>query len=150
MDRELARKRPAIVLKTQPYNRVVPGSGRAIVRDVNKTIVTSQVAEMAARGQVEREYRITKEGGVWVAVVTLKPRRSWLRRNGLRLALTGGALVAFLAALAWAVSALVAALAAALPIVAGFLGVLALLCLLAALSSGSRVIEVVQKVRIKG
>jgi hypothetical protein len=150
MHGELARKSSAIVLKSEPYSRVVPGSGRAVVRDTNRTVVTSRVAELAARGQIEREYRMTRDGGTWTAVVTLKPPRGWWRRNGLRLSLAASATVAFLVGLAWAIRALVAAVAAALPIVAGFVGVLFLLFALAAISSGGRVVEVVQKVKIRG
>jgi hypothetical protein len=82
--------------------------------------------------------------------VVLKPPRSWLRRYGLRISLVAGSVLAFLAGLAWAVRALVLALAAALPVVGGFLLVTVLGLALVSVLSGGRVIEVVQKVKIKG
>jgi hypothetical protein len=149
MDRELARKRAAEVIRAEPRAVSHTAVGKIVIRDGNRTVVTSRASQLYAAGRIEREYRLGRDGQGWVAVVVARAPRSWLRRNGLRLSLAAGGTVAFLAGLAWAVRALVLALAAALPIVAGFLGIVVLGCLAAALTSGGSVIEVVQKVKVR-
>lgn len=153
MDRELARKQPARIIGPAI---VGPGlkSGQARIQHARLDYVTSTATRMYERGQVEREYRLTRQGPNWVATVTFLPRRSWLRRNAVKLTVGGVATLAFLAGVAWAVSLVVAAVAAALPIVGEFLLMLgvgvALLAVASTVLSGGRVIEVVQKVKIKG
>jgi hypothetical protein len=149
MERELARKQPANVITTVPRAVSHTTAGVIIIRDRNRTVVTQQVAKMYGLDQIEREYRLGRDEGQWVAAVVPRAPRSWVRRNGLKLALAASGTVAFLAGLAWAVRALVLALAAALPIVAGFLVCLVVLFGLASLAGGGQVIEVIQKVKIK-
>jgi hypothetical protein len=148
MYRELARKPRGTIITPRPT--VVGLADASIIRGYNRTAVVQEVGRLYAAGRIERDYRLGQnEAGLWIAWTTARAPRSWWRRNGLRGSLVALVAAGALAALAWAVSALVAAVAAALPIVAGFLLVLVVGIALVAVLSGGRVIEVVQKVKIK-
>lgn len=109
------------------------------------------VRGMAKRGEIGHMYELRETARGWeVRAIQIKPAATWWRRNGMFLAVTGALLAGSLAALVWAVAVLVAAVAAALPIIGGFVLVIAIALALCAVSSGGRVVEVVQKVRIKG
>lgn len=147
MDRELARKRPANTTAWVEYPRTItltrPFHQRAeLMKDIRR---------MAKRGEIGHMYELREAARGWeVRCVQLKPRDSWWRRYGLKLAVASTLLAGSLAALVWAVATLVAAVAAALPVIGGFVLVIIIALALCAVSSGGRVIEVVQKVRIRG
>lgn len=147
MNRELARKQPAQVVKAEP-GRVVPVNDHLIIKDTNRTVVVQHVNKLYAEGVISQDYRLALRGDIWVAAVALKPPPSWLRRHGLKL---GGAVLAAacVAGTLWAVAKVVtAAVTALLPFVGMVLGGLLALGLLASMFGGPR-IEIIQKVRIR-
>jgi hypothetical protein len=151
MDRELARKRPAIVLNVQtervPDLKTLPRRDYLEGTFHEKRALMVKVHKMARAGEIGTTYRVRETERGWrVEVIRLREHgRNW-RKVGLitavSLAMAGG--VVWLVALA--LQALAVALAAVLPIllgVAGVVGLLALLALLASLGGGTTINQTV-------
>jgi hypothetical protein len=151
MYQEIARKRPAVVMRerSHPYAMgVVPmaDGARMVLRDRDRGVVSAQVTKMWQAGQIERDYRTSRDGEWFVAVVKLKPHRTWLARHWWKLAIGVAAVVGGTWAVYLAAVALLAVLAALMP----YLFAAMILAVLGAVFGGRRLIEVTQKVRIRG
>jgi hypothetical protein len=151
MYQEIARKRPAVVMRKQshPYAMgVVPmaDGARMVLRDRDRGVVSAQVTKMWQAGQIERDYRTSRDGEWFVAVVKLKPHRTWLAKHWWKLALG----VAAVAGGTWAVYLAAVALLAVLAALVPYLFAVMILAAMGAVLGGRRLIEVTQKVRIRG
>jgi hypothetical protein len=148
MDKEVARLRPAQVVRPAPSE----GAGRTrkaeVIYKPSKTEALGVVRRLHRTGQAGDCYLAQCKDGTWAVKFTrIAPERRrfpWLKLAG-GLGLVAGAL----AALAWAVHALAMAVVAAAPVILGFLGILAAVALVGLLAGGGRVVEVVQKVTIR-
>lgn len=140
MNQELARKRPAIVVNAEPATtRPLPSANKMIIRAASRGQLSAEVTRQWQAGRIERTHRTGRQGGMWIAEVTLKPKRSLARRAALPLAV-GAGIVAVAGVGAWF---LVRALVAVAPLA---LGVLALIVLVGAVTGGSVVVS--QKVTV--
>lgn len=147
MDRELARKSPAKVINSHAINPLERRVGGVTMQEVE-----AKVNYLYRRGQILPEYNLryrtfrpNGKVGQWEAVVTLKPRPSWLRRNGIKLVLIGFGANFALAAGYLLVKLVAMAIVALIPAMIG----IALLLAAASLLAGREVIEVVQRVTIR-
>lgn len=150
MDRELARKRPATIIGPAKVTvQRLEVSRETVIRAESKSALTATVTNLYRDNKIEREYRAAKVSNGWVAVVAMKPPRSWLRRHAAKICWITG-IVAVLALLAWLVDTLIMAVATALAgVSAGALLVVGLGVGFLLLAGGRRTITVIQKVTIK-
>ncbi len=150
MQRELARKSPAQIVKAAP-GKVTELTGTTIIRDRNRTVVVQHVNRLYAAGAIRQDYRLALQGDVWVAAVALKPPASWFRAHGWKIVLAA-AISGTTAGVLWlivrAVTAAVTAMAVLLPYAGMVLGGLVVLGLLSVVFRGPS-IEIIQKVRIR-
>lgn len=141
MLQEVARKRPAVVVSaTAVETRPIPSADKLIIRSPHRGQLAAEVTRRWRAGEIERNYRTGRQGGFWVAEVTLVPDRSWLRRHGLvagLVTLAGLAVVGVIVALVRALAPLLAAL---LPY---FLGLLVLGVVLALVGGGTKITQIV-------
>jgi hypothetical protein len=149
MERELARKRPAVVVNASPVASARAGEF-VIIKAASRGQLAAEVTRRWRAGEIEREYKVGRRGTEWVAACVPKaPRPQWLRPA---LWVAGG--LAGLGLLLWVVKLLLAALSALLATLVGviapfLIGGLVLFVILG-LMSGGRTIEIIQKVKIKG
>ena len=139
MNRELARKKPAIIVDARPVQASMTTTGKVIVGPLPRGQLAAEMSRLWRAGEIERSYSTAPRGSGWIAVATLRPPRSWGRRNGWKLA----AAAAVLALAAWVVSEAVTLLIATAPLL---LAALLVLALAGALTGNG--IRIVQKVTI--
>jgi hypothetical protein len=150
MDRELARKRPAVIVREQSLTvtRHLPRQDFLDRPFHERHALVAQVQQMARRGEISQAWTIRGTRTGWrVDMIRLRePGRRWVKPT----VITGAALVA--AGLVWltllALQALAAAVTAVAPALGGVVLLLVMLGVVAVLTRGSTVIEVIQKVTI--
>lgn len=150
MDRELARKRPATIVQVEPEQTRTLASARVrTIRNANRTVVAAEAARLWRAGLINREYRLARQGDVWIAVVDLKPPQTWFQRNRKKLAFWTGGSLAFLGATALILRAIAQALAALVgPAIAVGGASLLVVVLVTVMGLGTGV-TIIQKVTIK-
>ena len=135
MNRELARKRPAIVISAEPIEaRPIASADTLILRHTNRTQLAAEITRRWQAGEIRRDYDLGRQGNIWVARCRVVPPASRMRRVCVPVLVAGAALGLSGAGL-WL---LTRALVAILPVA---LGVLALLALVAAVSGNTTIIQ---------
>lgn len=136
MDRELARKRPAIVTSataTRPATEVARlGRDQMVVRAETKGALAAEVTRLYQAGRIERAYTSGRRGDIWLARVTIKrgPRKA------LRASLWAAGVLGVLGAVVVLLRLLVEALVPLLPYILGFFGLVILAGAVLALAGG--------------
>lgn len=134
MDRELARKRPAVVVTAAPVVTQVTRLGRdqMVVRSETKGALAAEVTRLYRAGKIERAYTSGRNGDLWLARVTIKrgPRKA------LRASLWAAGVLGVLGAVVVILRLLVETLALLLPYVLGFVVLVVVVGALVALAGG--------------
>lgn len=133
MDKELAHKRPADVVRAAPLPLQV-----SRVQMTHRPDLERQIGRMIQEGRILPEYRVVRRGNHWEGHVTFLPSQS-RRRSSRRLPVTLAMVLAALGGLVILIKMLVAALLALVPFLLGLAALLALVVVGVSVSSGSGV-----------
>lgn len=140
MNRELARKLPAVVVDARPIE-TRETAGTFIVRCASRGQLAAAVTAHYRAGRIERAYRVGRQGDMWVAEVIKRPPLTWWSKHRVKVIFAGVVLAGILAFLYLLVQVLVAFWP--------YLVVFALIMLGGSILAGRDIVEVWVKVAVR-